>query len=78
MSEQEIIEECKRRYPVGCRVNSLGGTMNSEIKFSHFRRRSLGAGGIENHDDALVYRNGTWAEIVFMPVPKELNNYLIY
>lgn len=80
METEELFKECKRRYPIGTRVNSLGGTMNHKIEDN--TRPYL-----DNHDvyirfdaNCVVYdfRTNQWAQIV-SPVESIINNtYDIY
>jgi hypothetical protein len=74
-SESELIEEAKRRYPVGTIVRlipeNVGGKFKNEVKwtdFHYYSNKSLFVDG-----NLLLFYGGEWAEIISKPnlEPKE-------
>ncbi len=73
--EQELLlEEAKRRYPVGTHFHSLGGVRNKVIEHSKFYFKCANT-VIRFDSNGMVYNNGEWAEIISKP---NLNNYYFY
>jgi hypothetical protein len=60
-----LIEEAKRRYPIGCKVklfnSNIGGKYKNEVRFSSFE--FLG-NQLYIDGNLLIYENGKWAEIL--------------
>ena len=79
MTENELIEEAKNRYPPGCRVDqttAYSGNGNKSIKIKEFKPQyfngnfSIAGVGVYSN----VYK--IWAEIVSYPegyIPKSTN-----
>ena len=68
---KKLLEEAKRRYTVGTRINSLGGCHNYlliehdnihyPIEESHLDEKVICGYGVT------LYDNGKWAEIISFP-----------
>lgn len=67
MDKEKILAEAKRRYPIGCIVDSLGGSGHQEIKHHDFY---IVDNKILRATDECLLRNysGTWATIIKSPV----------
>lgn len=61
----ELLEEAKRRYPVGTTISSLGGSSDQTITHDepYFVDR-WNDDRIRFNEDQLVYVNGNWAKII--------------
>jgi hypothetical protein len=66
--EAWLLQEAKRKYPIGAVVWSLGGSGKQRIMSSNFKFRCSDRLSIEHHSDCLVYKNGKWAEIIKEPL----------
>ena len=62
--EEAIIAEAKLRYPIGCLVDSLGGSRNVPVLSHDFFWTDVNKDRLRLTDDLLIYRQGKWAKIV--------------
>jgi len=67
-TEEELLAEAKRRYPVGTKVKSLYHNGNPHIKietvnFEHVRKADIHAKTIKSFLCPVVYSHGKWAEV---------------
>ena len=72
VTEEELLEEAKRRYPVGCKVKLIsrntGGDFKNEVRFTKYKfygnskRKQLFVDG-----NLLLFHEGVWAEIKSIP-----------
>lgn len=71
-TEEELLEEAKRRYPIGCKVKliglNVGGDFGNEVRFTKHSFYRSGERKELYIDGNLVLFNGTvWAEIESLP-----------
>lgn len=68
MTKEELMEEVKRRYPIGCTVRDV---MDSDEKvISDYENKwDLCEGGLyySSNPDMRIYYNEKWAEIISYP-----------
>ena len=71
-TEEELLEEAIRRYPIGCKIKligqNIGGNFKNEVRFTKYRffntiskRKQLYV------DNILLLFDGVWAEIESLP-----------
>lgn len=67
---QELIEEAKKRFPIGCKYISAYDIKRKrkrklyECKGNNFQSwRALPNAIHEEHSEGIIYENGVWAEI---------------
>lgn len=67
MDKKKILAEAKRRYPIGCIVDSLGGSGHQEIKHHDFY---IVDNDVLRATDNCCLRNssGKWATIIKSPI----------
>jgi hypothetical protein len=80
MTKEEILKECKKRYPVGTMINTLyhegcAPMIIADNDFNHCREDGIHVNSEHGYLMAVVYENGVWAEIITNKI--ELN-YPIY
>ncbi len=64
LSMEEIQEECKRRFPIGCTFIAVGSCMHIILKEDSVTYQ-IKSNMIWAHDCAgCLYENGKWAELV--------------
>lgn len=71
LAGQDLIKECKRRYPVGCKVRDTEGcdtVIEEGHKFVLYTNYSC---GIQNVGRGYLYNNGKWAQILHPPTSLE-------
>lgn len=73
MTNEEIIEEAKKRYPIGTKVISLGGSGINTIRHHDFFFPTGYDDFLRVTDDCSIYNKGTWAKIIEKP-----NNLKLY
>ena len=83
-TEDELIEEAKRRYPVGCKIKPIVGNSKTltivEDNFTiYYTNYKVGIAVSTDHGDGTIVKNGCsifignqWAEIISLPEAKEV------
>jgi len=66
MDRDEILKQAKLKYPIGCIVDSLGGSGHQEIKHHDFYIVDANILRATN-DCCLQNSTGRWAEIISKP-----------
>jgi hypothetical protein len=66
-SKRVLLEQAKKRYPVGTVIDSLGGMLNEIISTNDPYFVGNGTDSIRFNNDQLVYSNGEWAKIISKP-----------
>lgn len=66
-SKHVLLEQAKKRYPVGTVIDSLGGMPNEIISTNDPYFVGNGTDSIRFNNDQLVYSNGEWAKIISKP-----------
>lgn len=64
-SKRVLLEQAKKRYPVGTVIDSLGGMPNEIISTDN--PYFVSDDNIRFNEDQLVYSNGEWAKIISKP-----------
>lgn len=71
-TEEELLEEAKRRYPIGCKVklirHNTGGDFKNEVMFTKYK--FFGNSKVKQlyvDGNLLLFDNGIWAEIESLP-----------
>lgn len=75
--KEDIIQQAKEKYPIGTRVNSLGGSENEEVIYHNFYWDGT---FLRVHGDCALYdtHGKRWAKIVKVAPDPIINNYQIY
>ena len=71
-TEEELLEEAKRRYPIGCKVKlirrNIGGDFKNEVRFTTYKTFDYSKGKqLFIDDNLLLFNEGIWAEIESFP-----------
>ena len=72
VTEEELLEEAKRRYPIGCKVklikHNTGGDFKNEVRFTTYKTSDYSKGKQLFIDgNLLLFHEGIWAEIESLP-----------
>ena len=72
VTEEELLEEAKRRYPIGCKVklikHNTGGDFKNEVRFTTYKTFDYSKGKQLFIDgNLLLFHEGIWAEIESLP-----------
>lgn len=67
MSKEELLEEAKRRYPIGTKFKSAYSGDERKIKNISFIFDGYGKDIYETNTGNYVYYNGKWSEIIELP-----------
>ena len=72
VTEEELLEEAKRRYPIGCKVklikHNTGGDFKNEVRFTTYKTLDYSKGKQLFIDgNLLLFHEGIWAEIESFP-----------
>ena len=72
VTEEELLEEAKRRYPIGCKVklikHNTGGDFKNEVRFTTYITSDYSKGKQLFIDgNLLLFHEGIWAEIESLP-----------
>lgn len=72
VTEEELLEEAKRRYPIGCKVKliglNVGGDFKNEVRFTTYKSYNYSKGKQLFVDgNLLLFHEGIWAEIESIP-----------
>ena len=82
-TEEELLAEAKRRYPIGTKFRCVNGNCHGKAvaddiwEVSNYGKASMKTHGIHS-GNGWILLHGKWAEIVELPEPKIVNDYEIY
>ena len=72
LSMEEIQEECKRRFHIGCTFIAVGSCMHRILKEDSYTYRIVGKNIWAHLGAGYLYENGKWAELVSLPKQNDL------
>lgn len=71
MTDEELLEEAKRRYPKGTKYISAHKFAGSHINtVDLLNYRSLDTNIMAESGKGYIYYDGKWATIIFSPIPE--------
>lgn len=86
MELDELLEEAKKRYPIGTKFRTVGFLHDIKTVKNHYKYEFVKDDIINffteettnNCNGAMVYRSGNWAEIISLPeIKTKKDNYII-
>ena len=64
---EEIQEECKKRFPIGCTFIAVGGCIHRILKEDSYTYSIVGKNIWAHSGGGYLYEDGKWAELVSLP-----------
>ena len=71
VTEEELLEEAKRRYPIGCKIKlisrNIGGDFKNEVRFTTYKTFAYSKGKQLFVDgNLLLFHEGVWADLTLL------------